>query len=313
MQPKINAFFKRQDPDPDSLSGATEEAKRPRIRGGADAKVLNKKRSYGQFHLELGQPDFLLHMCAVCGVMYARGNDEDEKVHRAYHRSYFQGVPFKGWRDETVVARSEGGDRIIVATGENSSTRNSKVQEVIKVVEKELGFGEGQLLHKLCKVYLFISGGRIVGCLIAEPIKAAHRVIPSSSSQDPTDLPDNKTVPAQANHTLEFGKISFKREVLRRHNHPDKNKRESQGPGAIICEEEAVPVLCGFRAIWVVPSRRRKGIGSQLMDAARKSFSEGRTLGISHCAFTPPTSAGKALASRYCTTSAFLVYREGDV
>ena len=27
-----------------------------------------------------------------------------------------------------------------------------QVQEVIKVVEKELGFGEGQLLHKLCKV-----------------------------------------------------------------------------------------------------------------------------------------------------------------
>uniref|UniRef100_A0ACD5YZI9 Uncharacterized protein n=1 Tax=Avena sativa TaxID=4498 RepID=A0ACD5YZI9_AVESA len=313
MQPKINAFFKRHDPDPDSLSGATEEAKRTRSRGGADAKVLNKKRSYGQFHLELGQPDFLLHMCAVCGMMYARGNDEDEKVHRAYHKSYFQGVPFKGWRDETVVARSEGGDRIIVATVENSSTRSSKVQEVIKVVEKELGFGEGQLLHKLCKVYLFVSGGRIVGCLIAEPIKAAHRVIPSSSSQDPTDLPRNKTEPAQANHTLEFGKISFKREVLRRHNHVDKSKKESQGPGAIICEEEAVPALCGFRAIWVVPSRRRKGIGSQLMDATRKSFSEGRTLGISQCAFTPPTSAGKALASSYCKTSAFLVYREGDV
>uniref|UniRef100_A0ACD5USX7 Uncharacterized protein n=2 Tax=Avena sativa TaxID=4498 RepID=A0ACD5USX7_AVESA len=314
MQPKINAFFKRQAPEPGPDSGATEEAKRPRSRGGgADAKVLNKKRSYGQFHLELGQPDFLLHMCAVCGMMYARGNDEDEKVHGAYHKSYFQGVPFKGWCDENVVARSEGGDRIVLATCENSFTRNSKVQEVIKVVEKELGFGEGQLLHKLCKVYLFVSGGRIVGCLVAEPIKAAHRVIPSPSSENRSDLLDNKTESAQVNHTLEFGKISFKREVLRRHNHPGKNKEESQGPGAIICEEEAVPAVCGFRAIWVVPSRRRKGIGSQLMDAARKSFCEGSTLGISQCAFTPPTSAGKALVSSYCKMSAFLVYREGDV
>ncbi|KAM0839616.1 hypothetical protein ACQ4PT_060212 [Festuca glaucescens] len=323
MQPKINAFFKRQAPDPDPNSGyearregggAAEPKKHRSCGGGAtDAKVLNKKRSYGQFHLELGQPDFLLHTCAVCGMMYARGNDEDEKVHRAYHKSYFQGVPFKGWRDETVVARSEGGDRIILATGENSCTRNSKVQEVIKVVEKELGFGEGRLLHKLCKVYLFVSSGRIVGCLIAEPIKAAHKVIPSSSSEDKHELPDNKIEPAQANHTLEFGKISFKREVLRRHNHPDKNREESQGPGAIICEQEAVPAVCGFRAIWVVPSRRRKGLGSQLMDAARKSFREGIALGISQCAFTPPTSAGKALASSYCKTSAFLVYREGDV
>jgi N-acetyltransferase len=82
-------------------------------------------------------------------------------------------------------------------------------------------------------------------------------------------LPDNKTESRQTNHTLEFGKISFKREVLRRHNRSDKNKEESQGPGAIICEEQAVPAVCGFRAIWVVPSRRRRGIGSQLMDAAR--------------------------------------------
>jgi N-acetyltransferase len=108
-----------------------------------------------------------------------------------------------------------------------------------------------------------------VGCLVAEPIKAAHKVIPSSSSEDKHDLPDHKIEPAQANHTLEFGKISFKREVLRRHNHPDKNREESQGPGAIICQQEAVPAVCGFRAIWVVPSRRRKGLGSQLMDAAR--------------------------------------------
>ncbi|KAM0883431.1 hypothetical protein ACQ4PT_031654 [Festuca glaucescens] len=51
--------------------GGAAELKRPRICGGGatDAKVLNKKRSYGQFHLELGQPDFLLHTCAVCGMM----------------------------------------------------------------------------------------------------------------------------------------------------------------------------------------------------------------------------------------------------
>jgi hypothetical protein len=32
-----------------------------------------------------------------------------------------------------------------------------QVQEVIKVVEKELGFGEGRLLHKLCKVTYSLS------------------------------------------------------------------------------------------------------------------------------------------------------------
>jgi N-acetyltransferase len=36
-------------------------------------------------------------------------------------------------------------------------------------------------------------------------------------------------------------------------------------------------------------------------------------LGISQFAFTPPTSSGKALACRYCKTTAFLVYRNEDV
>ncbi|KAL6652452.1 hypothetical protein ACP70R_011377 [Stipagrostis hirtigluma subsp. patula] len=324
MQPKISAFFRRQDPDPDLNSGdegrrqggggaggATEAEQRPKsCAGGA---LVSKKRSYAQFHLELGQPDFLLHRCSVCGMMYARGNDDDEKVHRAYHKSYFEGVPFKGWRNETVMARSEGGDRVILVTDENSRLWNSKVQEVIKVVEKELGFGEGQLLHKLCKVYLFISSQRIVGCLVTEPIKAAHKVIPSSVQESYCDLPTSNTESGKINHTLEFGKISFKREILKRHNPSVKDKEEYRNPGATICEEESVPALCGFRAIWVVPSRRRKRIGSKLMDVARKTFCEGRTLGISQCAFSPPTSSGKALACRYCRTSAFLVYRDGDV
>ncbi|XP_006652477.1 protein CHROMOSOME TRANSMISSION FIDELITY 7 [Oryza brachyantha] len=317
MQPKISVFFKRHArPDSSSGDGADKEgagapeAKRPK--SCADGKVLNKKRNYAQFHLELGQPDFLLHMCSVCGMMYARGNDDDEKVHRAYHKSYFEGVPFKGWRNETVVARSEGGDRIILVADGNSCARNSKVQEVIKVVQKELGFGEGQLLHKLCKVYLFISSQRIVGCLVAEPIKTAHKVIPGSAEEKCSDLSVDKIESSKTNHTLEFGEISFKREVLKRHDHSDKNKEEYCDPGAIICQEEAVPALCGFRAIWVVPSRRRKRIGSQLMDAARKSFLEGEALCISQCAFSPPTSSGKALARSYCKTGAFLVYKDQD-
>ncbi|CAL5031211.1 unnamed protein product [Urochloa decumbens] len=310
MQPKISAFFKRQETDPDPNSGdgkglgqgsggsaAEAEAKRkPKDRGRGE--LVSRKRSYAQFHLELGQPDFVLHTCSVCGMMYARGNDDDEKVHKAYHKTYFEGVPFKGWRNEAVIARSEGGDR---------------VKEVIAVVEEELGFAAGKLLHKLCKVYLYISGQRIVGCLVTEPIKAAHRVIPSSTEESHSDLLANNTESRKTGHTLEFGKINFKREIVRRNTPSAKNKEECRDPGAIICGKEAVPALCGFRAIWVVPSRRRKRIGSKLMDVARKTFCEGRTLGISQFAFSPPTFSGKELACRYCKTSAFLVYKEGDV
>ncbi|ONM16232.1 Protein CHROMOSOME TRANSMISSION FIDELITY 7 [Zea mays] len=105
MQPKISAFFERQETDPDPISGDGEGNGQGNVGAATEAKrkangcrldgLVSKKRNYAQLHLELGQPDFVLHTCSVCGMMYARGNDEDEKVHRAYHKSYSEGVPFK--------------------------------------------------------------------------------------------------------------------------------------------------------------------------------------------------------------------------
>lgn len=63
------------------------------VNGGG--KILNKKRKYAQFHLELGQSDFLLHTCKICGIKYAKGDEIDEKVHTTFHKNYTHGIPFK--------------------------------------------------------------------------------------------------------------------------------------------------------------------------------------------------------------------------
>ena len=62
---------------------------------GRKQKVLNKKRNYAQFHLELGQSDFVLHTCKICGIKYAKGDKADEKVHSTFHKNYTLGIPFK--------------------------------------------------------------------------------------------------------------------------------------------------------------------------------------------------------------------------
>ncbi|CAK9169931.1 unnamed protein product [Ilex paraguariensis] len=79
--------------------------------------------------------------------------------------------------------------------------------------------------------------------------------------------------------------------------------------GAVFLEKEAVTALCGIRVIWVAPAMRKKRIASQLLDAARISFCKGFALKTSQLAFSDPTSSGKALASRYCGTAAFLAYK----
>ncbi|MED6140544.1 Protein CHROMOSOME TRANSMISSION FIDELITY 7 [Stylosanthes scabra] len=60
-------------------------------------------------------------------------------------------------------------DRIVLVLDTDPPAHRNKVEEVVRMMEIELG--TGWILRQLCKVCLFISQHRIVGCLVAEPIK----------------------------------------------------------------------------------------------------------------------------------------------
>ena len=116
-------------------------------------------------------------------------------------------------------------------------------------------------------MYLFISSQRIVGCLLAEPIKQAFKVCSLNGGSEGTSA---KEVARQSSTSLQFGDISFKREVKKRTRSVNSSEvLDGSLNGAIICENEGVPAVCGIRAIWVTPSNRRKHIASQLLDAVR--------------------------------------------
>lgn len=270
-------------------------------------RTLNKKRSYVQLYLELGQSDFLLHTCSTCGFKYARGDESDEKVHKSFHKNYTHGIQFKGWRNERVVdvPSAEGGRVVLVLDGDSPAHKN-KVQEVVQMMEFELG--EGWIFQKICQVYMFISSQRVAGCLVVEPIKEGFKVL--SCSVD--ERTDGKVPRKCRSHsaTLQFGEISLQREVIKRVSSArSSNAVDEKHNGAIMCENEAIPAVCGIRAIWVTPLNRRKGIASLLLDAVRTSFCGEIVLEKSQLAFSQPTSAGRALASNYFGTASFLVYR----
>ncbi|XP_059428137.1 protein CHROMOSOME TRANSMISSION FIDELITY 7-like isoform X1 [Corylus avellana] len=272
----------------------------------------NKKRRYAQFHLDLGQSDFTLRTCSTCGVKYAPGEEEDEKAHKAFHKVYTHGIPFKGWCNERVIHMpyTEGGRIVLVLDCDPPAHRN-KVEEVVKMMETELG--SGWIYLKSCKVYMFISSQRIVGCLLAEPIKKAFKIL-SCLVDGASDGTSIKEAARPNSTTLQFGDVSFKREVKKRAHSLDCSEvLDGNLNGAIICENEAVPAVCGIRAIWVTPSNRRKHIASQLLDAVRKSFCIGFVLERSQLAFSQPTSAGKVLASNYLGAGSFLVYKSNNL
>ncbi|KAF5473936.1 hypothetical protein F2P56_005883 [Juglans regia] len=280
----------------------------------ASGRPINKKkkRSYAQFHLDLGQSDFILHTCSECGLKYAAGEEDDEKAHKAFHRDYTHGIPFKGWCNERVIHMPcTEGDRIILVLDCDPPAHRNKVEEVVKMMETELG--SGWISHRSCKVYLFISSQRIIGCLLAEPIKKAFKLL-TCSEDGRSDGTATKGIASRKLTTLQFGVISLKREINKRVPSLDCSEVvDGHLNGAIFCENKAVPAVCGIRAVWVTPSNRRKHIASQLLDAVRKSFCMGFVLEHSQLAFSQPTSAGKALASRYIGTGSFLVYKTNNL
>lgn len=114
------------------------------------------------------------------------------------------------------------------------------------------------------QVYLFVFSQRIAGCLVAEPIKEASKVLSCSVGERHDGAPAKQTMSKSSK--LQFGEIVFQREVDKR---GPSEALIGNHTGAIFCEKEAVPAACGIRAIWVTPSNRRKGIATQLLEAVR--------------------------------------------
>nr|XP_043611240.1 protein CHROMOSOME TRANSMISSION FIDELITY 7 [Erigeron canadensis] len=314
-EPEVPILYTRRAPDTyrDDNDGAVERGDETKLDFGqqsvvADSnRVLNKKRKYAQFHLDLGQSDFMFRDCKTCGFKFVPGDEEDGKLHKEFHKNYTHGIRLKGWRNERLVnTDSLESGRVILVLNDDPPAHVNKVQEVIKMMEMELG--DGWIFHKHCKVYLFISSQRVAGCLVAEPIKKAYRLVTNSNAKsDVTTIArrDGKLTST----TLQFGGISFHREILRtKLSSESENKSDDALLGAIICEKDAVPALCGIRAIWVTPSNRRKHVATHLLEATRKSFCSGLVLEQSQLAFSQPTNAGKLLASSYTKNESFLVY-----
>lgn len=122
---------------------------------------------------------------------------------------------------------------------------------------------------------MFISKSRVVGILVAEPIRSAYRVRPSSETAESPEISrgtDVKHTKApKSSSILRFGSINFERVVDTKASSCVKKRDETveTNSGIITCESQAVPACCGIRAVWVVPSRRRQRVATHLLDALR--------------------------------------------
>lgn len=223
-----------------------------------------------QFVIDAGQKYFGATMCKSCGMIYSASNPEDEIQHAQYHHRFLEGIKYTGWKRERVVAEFWDG-KILLVLPRDPSYALRKVTDVQELVDYELGFQ--QVVPKCpekAKTFLFVSDKRVVGCLIAEPIKQAFRVLSESTGPESSDSKENSR--------------------------------------AWQCSNVPEHAVCGISRLWVFKLKRRKRIARRLVDTLRNSFMFGCFLSINEIAFSDPTPDGKSFATKYCNTPNFLVY-----
>lgn len=243
----------------------------------AKERTLRKrkeKQDEDQLIIDAGQKQFGATSCSSCGMVYSADNPEDHFQHSQFHQRFLDSIKYVGWKKERVVAEFWDG-KILLVMPDDPKYAIKKAEEVRQVADSELGFQQVTLTRPaLAKTYLFINSDRmVVGCLVAEPIRQAFRVLA---------VPDKE-------------KDMTKDDFMERHR-------------AWCCSTVPEKAICGISRIWVFSLARRKGIATRLLDTVRNTFMYGSHLTKEEIAFSDPTPDGKLFATKYSNTPAFLVY-----
>jgi len=120
-------------------------------------------------------------LCLTCGAIYVKGNPEDESSHEKAHNRVKEKLKHLGWRNERKCFDDVDGKILIVQPGDPKFMWK-KVDDILAIVDKELGFSEpGKIRYPdKSKAFLYVSEKKIVGFTLAEQIDQAFRIIPQS-------------------------------------------------------------------------------------------------------------------------------------
>ncbi|KAI5090775.1 N-acetyltransferase ESCO2 isoform X1 [Silurus meridionalis] len=257
-----------------STHSAGAQALLAKERSSRRKKELKKQNDDDQLVIDAGQKQFGATTCNSCGMLYSADSPEDNFQHTQFHQRFLDTIRFVGWKKERVVAEFWDG-KIILVLPEDPKYATKKAEDVRRIADSELGFQQVNLSSpSAAKTYLFINSDKmVVGCLVAEPIRQAFRVL--EQQVKPKDM--------------------MKEDFMEHHR-------------AWCCSTMPEKAICGVSRIWVFSLMRRKGIATRLLDTVRGSFMYGSPLTKAEIAFSDPTPDGKLFATKYCSTPAFLVY-----
>uniref|UniRef100_A0A1Q3EYE8 Protein involved in establishing cohesion between sister chromatids during dna replication n=1 Tax=Culex tarsalis TaxID=7177 RepID=A0A1Q3EYE8_CULTA len=184
---------------------AQAEASQQQIFGGLfDRKRQRRLRTWrpighDQYQIDAGQKEYGAQQCAECGLVYTVHEPEEELIHENYHNSLHV-LKFGGWINEIVVAQVPEWDvsgRVLAVTLTDGRHQLHKVQEVLAVVDRELGYVEPCQLTAGSIVYLAVARSIILGVCVAQPLQRANRLLTIEGLQGSIDCCTMETYPAR--------------------------------------------------------------------------------------------------------------------
>ena len=143
---------------------------------------------------------------------------------------------------------------------------------------------------------------KIVGCVIAQPIAAAMRVIESVGRLGRETLIEAGTRPIRGYAHESFAdENSPTTQLSTAHKHSKDHLITVDASTSLYCSLEPLPTPLGIPRMFVSSSYRRLGIASRLLTAAAENFIHGVPLDPAkgEVAFTQPTTSGKALMEKW--------------
>ncbi|XP_030373412.1 N-acetyltransferase eco [Scaptodrosophila lebanonensis] len=168
-QPKLFPIFTQERVQP--LPQRSTRRKAP-----ASMQLSIGASGSNQMQIDAGQKAFGAKQCQQCGLVYTVHEPEEEQLHREYHNSVHV-LRFKGWIDEDIVAvytewANDG--RIIRLTEQAPAVRLERLNELIKLVDKELGYAS-YIVPKTFVAFFAVRKQQIVGMCLVQPLTQAHR------------------------------------------------------------------------------------------------------------------------------------------
>jgi len=209
-----------------------------------------------QSFLDFGQKNFgALTVCSVCSMRYQAGTEDDEDLHKTFHRRFIESssdnIDFNGWKDEDVVKRCPDGSRIIRLSTTDQKVQTARIQQLSQVLKREVG-GPIECDDPTQQLYLYVSANKkIMGCVMARTIESARR-------------------------------------------------KSAEGV------ESTETAECCVTRLWVHKSRRRQGIATVLVDAARCSLIYGQQILKEMVAYLQTSKDGEKFVVRYGGRKDFL-------